>query len=183
MARSISNDETLSDDMVQEMYCRIDKYVKDSEKIIDSETGKINTFYIYVTIKNIYFQWFNQQRRFERFEFQEFDQGNALSDYDLSESVEEQFTKDEMEAAHQMLIDNIMEDLKQWYWYDEKLFKTYFLTDMSLRDVASETKISLTSIYNSVKNYKKYMIDSYAEDVEDFNNGDYHLIKNNYGKE
>lgn len=179
MALSICGDEQLSMDIVQEMYLRIDKYVKDESKVID-ENGDVNPFYIYVTIKNIYFKMFNDSKRvklvqlrdddfFYEYEFD--DQSNILT-----ETVEDENKKQQMEEAFQKTVDRIMQEAKSWHWYDEKLFKLYFLTDMSLRDVAKKTNISLTSIYNSVKNYKEFMTEKFSEDVEDFYNGDYDKI-------
>jgi len=76
-----------------------------------------------------------------------------------------------------VVIEKILAEIKDWHWYDEKLFKLYFMTDMSLRDVAKETKISLTSIYNSVKNYREFIYEKFNEDVEDLYNQDYNKIQ------
>jgi len=179
MALSICGDEQLSRDIVQEMYVRIDKYVKDESKLID-EDGSVNAFYIYVTIKNIYFKWFNDQKKLEMYQLRESDfynyTENYSSDHWLSESIYDEEEREDMEKAYQRTVDNIMIEAEKWHWYDEKLFNLYFLSDMSLRDVANQTKISLTSIYNSVKNYKQFMLEKFSEDVEDFFNGDYDKI-------
>lgn len=179
IALSICGDEQLSRDVVQEMYLRIQKYVKDESKIFN-EDGSINAFYVYVTIKNVYFKMYNEAKRIKFVPIRESD---FFEDYIfddeyniLSESLEEDKRQEDMEEAFQRTVDRIMVEAKQWHWYDEKLFRLYFLTDMSLRDVANETKISLTSIYNSVKNYKQFMLEKFSEDVEDFYNGDYDKI-------
>jgi predicted DNA-binding protein YlxM (UPF0122 family) len=49
-------------------------------------------------------------------------------------------------------IDDIIED---WYWYDKKLTKLYLNTNMSMRDISKETKISLSSIFNTLTNAKE----------------------------
>ena len=58
IALSICKDEHLANDLVQLMYIRILKYIKDIDKI--KVNGKINSLYIYVTIKNIYYQQKNK---------------------------------------------------------------------------------------------------------------------------
>ena len=48
-----------------------------------------------------------------------------------------------------------------------------------MRKLAKETHISVTSIFNSCKNYKDIIKSKFGEDFEDYLNGDFHLIKNN----
>ena len=48
---------------------------------------------------------------------------------------------------------------------------------MTLRQISGGTNISLTSIFNSIKNYKAILKNKFVEDIEDYLNGDYHLIK------
>ena len=82
-----------------------------------------------------------------------------------------------MEKAHDSVINAIFEEVSDWHWYDEKLFRLYFCTDKSLRDISNDTKISLTSIYNSCKNYKRIIKEKFGEDVMDLFNEDYDKIK------
>jgi hypothetical protein len=96
-------------------------------------------------------------------------------------SIDEQFTLfdnsnlEEQEAYNNicMLIDA---EIKQWHWYDEKLFKLYRDTDMSMRDIAKETNISLISIFNSIKNYKEILNTKFGNDYQDYINNDYNGI-------
>lgn len=181
MALSICGDDSLADDIVQDMYLRIDKYVTDITKIYDEDKDEINSFYIFVTIKNVFFHWFNQQRKFHAFELKEFDFNNedlqTYNDQLCDSSLDDDIEMLDMERANHVVIEKILAEIKDWHWYDEKLFKLYFMTDMSLRDVAKETKISLTSIYNSVKNYREFIYEKFNEDVEDLYNEDYSKIK------
>ena len=178
MALSICSDDQLADDIVQDMYIRIEKYVDDSDKIINPETGEINSFYIFVTMKNIYFHWFNQRMRMSAFEVKDFDffSEEEYNDGLCIDSLDDEANMLDMEYAHQQIVDSIAAEIKGWHWYDEKLFKLYFMTDMSLRDIAAETKISLSSIYNSIKNLRDLIKDKFGEDVEDYFNRDYDKI-------
>jgi len=47
---------------------------------------------------------------------------------------------------------------------------------MSLRQISKGANISLTSIFNSIKNYKAILRNKFIEDIEDYLNGDYHLL-------
>jgi DNA-directed RNA polymerase specialized sigma24 family protein len=180
IALSICKDEHLANDLVQLMYFRILKYIKDIDKI--KVNGKINSLYIYVTIKNLYYQHKNAEKKNTRLEYQDydsFDDSNNINYYpiNLTTSIDDEKNMISFEKAHQKLIDKIDNEIKTWHWYDEKLFRLYYYTDKSLRKIASETGISLTSIYNSCKNYKIIIEQKFGEDVADFFNKDYDKIK------
>lgn len=180
IALSICKDEHLANDLVQLMYFRILKYIKDVDKI--KVNGKINSLYIYVTIKNIYYQHKNKLKKKKRFEYKEYDcydESNDENNYSSSfvSTIEDEYNIIEYEQAHQKIINKIEKEIKTWHWYDEKLFRLYYYTDKSLRKIAKETSISLTSIYNSCKNYKEIIKDKYGEDIADLFNKDYDKIK------
>ena len=88
----------------------------------------------------------------------------------MTSSYEEDVDVVNMEIANQTLMNKIENEIQTWHWYDEKLFRLYYFTDKSLRKIAKETKISLTSIYNSCKNYRQIIEDKFGEDIEDFFN-------------
>ena len=48
-----------------------------------------------------------------------------------------------------------------------------------MRKLSADTNISVTSIFNSCKNYKEILNTKFAEDFQDYINGDFHLIKIN----
>jgi DNA-directed RNA polymerase specialized sigma subunit len=95
------------------------------------------------------------------------------------ESVEEGLEDvefDEQEAFHN-LVDSMSSEIMSWERYDIILSQLYFKTDLSLRDIANGSGISLMSIYNSIKNYKNILNNKFIDDYQDYMNGDYHLIK------
>ena len=177
IALSICKDESLAKELVQEMYLRLNKYIDNIDRI--TVDGKISSLYIYVTIKNLYYKHQNKRKNniiFQYKDYDSFDDGININD-NFKSSIEADVELSNMEEAHRKIMDKILKEVSTWYWYDEKLFKLYFFTDKSLRNIASETKISLTSIYNSCKNYKQILIEKFGEDVTDFFNKDYYQIK------
>ena len=83
-------------------------------------------------------------------------------------------------SAEERMISKIQSEVESWeHWYDRKLFKIYYETDISMRKLAKETNISVTSIFNSCKNYKELIKSKFGEDFEDYLNGDFDLIKTN----
>ena len=67
-------------------------------------------------------------------------------------------------------------ELNTWHWYDKSIYELYRDTDLSIRGMATETKISSVNIFHTLKKGKNIMRDKFKEDYEDFNNEDYNLI-------
>lgn len=150
-----------AEDIVQETYIALYKYA-DADKLLDA-AGNVRKGYVFFTLKSLFFQFYNKKMKVNKV------------------SIDEQFTLfdnsnlEEQEAYNNicMLIDA---EIKQWHWYDEKLFKLYRDTDMSMRDIAKETNISLISIFNSIKNYKEILNIKFGNDYQDYINNDYNGI-------
>ena len=76
--------------------------------------------------------------------------------------------------------------VNSFHWYDEMLFKLYMSDKktphnrsgkgLSMRALAEQTGISLTSIHNTITNCKNKINEELKEDIEDFNNGNYEMI-------
>lgn len=163
------------EDFIQEMYLRLDKYVKNESQIMYNETEP-NKFYIYITIKNLWSDYnkFKSKVFFTRIDDESFivsTEDDELMSEDDNQSI------DQIQARERIL-NSIESEVNSWeYWYDKKLFNLYYNSDMTMRKLAQETSISLTSIFNSCKNYKEIIKTKFGEDFEDYINGDYHLIK------
>jgi len=57
------------------------------------------------------------------------------------------------------------------------LFDTYVSNQKSMRKLSEETKISLTSVFNTLKNCKKRLQQNIGEDYLDYLYKDFELIK------
>lgn len=143
MARSFGADQELAQDIVQEMYIRLYRYVDDAEKIMYNDT-EVNTFFVYVTLRNMYTTLMKAKARFE------FVDVSILEDELIFEEAN-------VEAELEMLTlyEEIWDTADDWHWYDKKIFHLYHNTDMSIRTLADETKISARSIFNTLKNARE----------------------------
>ena len=176
MGLSMGIPSHLVEDFVQEMYLRLNKYVKSPDKIMYSETD-VNKFYVYITIKNLYNDYLKEKSKYHMVRLDDIDVV-----YEIVEPTPEAQKKSEIQKqkAEERLIDMIQQEVNGWdRWYDQKLFKVYYETDISMRKLSKDTNISVTSIFNSCKNYKQILNTKFAEDFQDYINGDFHLIKNN----
>ena len=174
MGLSIGIPKHLVEDFVHEMYLRLNKYVGDPEKIMYNEK-EVNKFYIYITLKNLWGDYAKARGKQKII---------RIDDYDVSFEIVDASAEDNVIYAKQSAEDKILKKIQvevdNWeHWYDRKLFKVYYETDISMRKLAKETNISVTSIFNSCKNYKDIIKSKFGEDFEDYLNGDFDLIKTN----
>ncbi len=156
MAKAFKISEDKANELVQEMYLRMYDYTKDVKRIMYNEK-EINTFYIYITLRNLYYSKFTSYKKKNKtILFSDIDEENFKHiinkmSYDIDEFEDNYKKKVNLEALYNK-IDSVIED---WYWYDKKLTKLYLNTDMSMRDISKETKISLSSIFNTLTNAKE----------------------------
>ena len=143
MVKSFGADQDLANDIVQEMYVRLYKYVEEPEKIMYNEQ-EVNTFFVYVTLRNMYATLMKAKSRF--------------TFVDISQIEDELIFEEANTDAEQALVqlyDEIWEQTDEWHWYDKKLFGLYHNTDMSIRTLEKQTKISARSIFNTLKNARE----------------------------
>lgn len=173
MGLSIGIPEDIVEDFVHETYLRLNKYVDNPEKIMFNET-EINKFYVYITIKNL---WSDYSKAKSKYIVYRMDNYDSEYTFNTSDNMIYEEVNYEKEMAEASILSKINEEVESWdHWYDKKLFKLYYKTDMSMRKLAKETKISVTSIFNSCKNYKDILRSKFGEDFEDYLNGDFNLI-------
>lgn len=165
MVLGMGASKDIAEDIVQSMYLRIDKYVKDDKKIMYSN-DEINRFFIYVTLKNMFLSY--KKSKYFFYEIRE-------DEYQTDELLYSDFNYD-MEKSFVNLVSKIEEEISSWHNYDRILSEKYFKSDYSLRDISVGTGISLTSIFNTIRTNKKILREKFSEDWEDFKNGDYNLI-------
>jgi DNA-directed RNA polymerase specialized sigma24 family protein len=150
-----------AEDIVQESYIALHKYA-DESKLLDVN-GKVRKGYMYFTLRSLYYQYYNKKKKVNKVDvdgcWELFDDSN----------IEEHKAYNEI----CLLID---EEIKNWDWYDRKLFKLYRDTDLSMRDIAKETGISLISIFHSLKNHKAVLKDKFQKNYTDYIENDYNSI-------
>ena len=159
MAKSFGLSDDDANEIVQEMYLRLYDYTRDVEKIMYNKK-EVNTFYIYITLRNLYYSGFtnygktNKNKKMILFSEIESDTFNRLISRiaEDSDEINDEIMK---KINLDVLCDKIDDVIEDWYWYDKKLTKLYLNTDMSMRDISKETKISLSSIFNTLTNAKE----------------------------
>ena len=151
-----------AEDIVQEMYLRLNRYVEEPDRIMYK--GEPNKLFVWVTLRNMVR---NFQNKKDLLVF-----SGDMVEYDKEEDA---FDYGEAEAFER-LIEKIWESTTELHWYDKKMFEIYHTTEMSMRDIEKETKISLYSIFDTLKKTKNYVREKIQEDYEDYENQDYDQI-------
>jgi DNA-directed RNA polymerase specialized sigma24 family protein len=154
-------EDLYAEDLVQECYLRLYKYTK-PENVITN--GQINKGFMYFTLRNMYLYACRNKGKFEGFDIEAIQIKDEPSQLDKHE-------------AYLKILGKIENEVDSWHWYDQKLFELYRDTDLSIRDIAAETKISSSSIFNTLKNCKQKIRLAVGEDYTDYKNEDYELIK------
>jgi len=151
-----------AEDIVQEMYIRLNRYVEEPDRIMYK--GEPNKLFVWVTLRNMVRNFQNKKDL-------------LVFSGDMVEYDKEEDAFDYVEAeAFERLIEKIWESTTELHWYDKKMFEIYHTTEMSMRDIEKETKISLYSIFDTLKKTKSYVREKIQEDYEDYENQDYDQI-------
>jgi predicted DNA-binding protein YlxM (UPF0122 family) len=141
------------------MYLRVTKYVAYDKIVTD---GKVNKGYVWCVLRSMYFTHLAEKKR---------QQNVAIGEGFL---IEDRIN--EIDENYGVLLHKIDNEMKTWHWYDTMLFKLYKDSNKSMRDLAEETNISLTNIYNTIKHCKERLRENVGEDYTDFVNEDYELL-------
>jgi len=151
-----------AEDIVQEAYLRLDRYCK-PENVI--QNGQVNKGFMYFVLRNLYLLHVKSEKK------------NEMVNLDNLPLLKDEPTNRPKEEAYARMLGKIYEEVDTWHWYDKQLFTIYKDTDLSIRDIAKETTISSSSIFNTLKNCKSKVRTKFKEDYEDYKNTDYELIK------
>jgi RNA polymerase sigma factor (sigma-70 family) len=149
-------------DLVQDMYIRLDRLVKDPQKMMYGD--EVNRYYVWTTLRNMYFSKLKKDRASIFYELRDSDE-SEIDDYDTLE-----------DDAFRSITDKIDNITSKWSIYDKKLFELYFIKGLSLRAIAKGSKIGLTSIHTSILNYKQILRENQSEDLIDYFNQDFDKI-------
>jgi len=163
MAKAMGCPDHLIHDVVQDVYLKIVE-MKNPQKILYGEDD-VNHFYVYLTIRSVFLSVLQEEKR-----------STSIPRVELSLYLEHDPVDMEKEEAWERLWCKISSQIDTFGRYGSKLTNSYFKSDRSMRQMAEESGISLTSIFNSIKKYKAYLQEEFSEDYEDYINRDFDKI-------
>ncbi|MFY8170483.1 MAG: RNA polymerase sigma factor [Candidatus Fonsibacter sp.] len=149
-----------AEDLVQEMYIRFLNKNKENAVIVN---GQVNRYYVFLTLRSLFLDFYRKKSK--------------IIKVDISEILTlQQIDELENHEAFGSLMNRVHEEMQNWHHYDRLLFKLYKDSDLSMREIAGETKISLRSIFITLKHCKERINENVKEDYLDYVNKDYELI-------
>ena len=75
------------------------------------------------------------------------------------------------------MYDKIIDEMESWHWYDRELFLLITSGKVSMRKFSRESRISLSSVANTMNKCKKRLRLVIGEDYEDYVNKEYERIR------
>ena len=162
MLVNLGCDIDVAKDLVQDMYLRMHRLVKDEKRIMYKDD--VNRYFVWITLRNLYYSYLKDKRNSIFYEILENDEV-VQSEYDIAE-----------DDAFENIMTQINEIISDWTVYDKRLFELYFIQGLSLRAISKGAKIGLTSIHNSILNQKAIIRDHLSEDLIDYFNQDFDKI-------
>ena len=159
---------SIAEDIVQEMYIKIHKSCATVKKIMFNE-DEINDGYIRVTLMNLYRDYYRSKSRFTIISLDDNEiEAKKLEDKEYKDAIgseikllkENQSDIDFLKRIA-MLIDEFDDD------YNRNAARSYFLSNLTLREVSELSGISLTSLFNSVKHYKAMLWQELGEELSE----------------
>lgn len=148
-----------AEDLVQEMYLRLNRNKQPEQIIID---GKVNEIYIYLTLKSVFLNFKKAKEQISK--------NNNLPLF------LEHVDNNEYHEAQQRFSERIQAEINKWHWYDAMLFRLYLDSGKSMRDISQGTNISLRSVFDTLKECKQRIKTNCKDDYLDLVNNDLELI-------
>jgi len=137
-------------DFIQDTYLKI--YEMDDVSRILLDNGEVNMYYIYFALRSRVVDYYRQNK---------LDYVGDIRDTDMD---------DELDIDNEVLLMNlyqgIMTYVDQFGAYGSKLCKVYLPTSTSLRQLATDSGISVTSIHHSMKQYKAFIREEFEDEYE-----------------
>ena len=158
-------EDFFAEDIVQESYIKIIKYVRKEQIIKDGEVRKA---YMYFILRNMFLDFKKQKNNKNKV-------SADVLNY-LGEGISNDLEEIEKADALNRIFDKVDTVVRDLHWYDEMLFNLYRTTGKSMRTISKETGISTSSIFTTLKHCKDTIREEVGEDYTDYLNEEYELI-------
>lgn len=131
------------DDCVQNMYLKLAEIqqTEGSLQRLTNASGGVNTFYIFKILQSAVINVYRAENKV----------------YDHEAEFNPMESPDEAEYKYQELMHKIKGVIDTMHEYDQMILELYFVYGHSLRQIEKRTGITVTSVYNTLKNAKQHI--------------------------
>tara|TARA_R100000541_G_scaffold46631_1_gene53743 strand:+ start:1732 stop:2211 length:480 start_codon:yes stop_codon:yes gene_type:complete len=133
------NSET-SEDVVQEMYLKINTTLSKGTNIMYNET-EINHFYIFRTLRTMFLDLIRKEKKVVLIDIEKAQLPPAPNEVNFSTEY-----------------NKFLNNLDNFHWYDKKVFE-YIEAGESIASLSEKTKISYYSLYNTYRRVKQTLLE------------------------
>ena len=137
IVRSFGCNEWTAEDIVGEMYIKLDRVIKQGKDI--TRDGEINHFYVFKVLTSIFLDLKRKEAKYILVELEDYN--------DPHNEIEVQYLKN---------YERNLETLQGLYWYDQKVFDIVESGE-SISELSRKTNISYYSLYNTYKKVKRIL--------------------------
>lgn len=124
------------EDIVQDFYIKV--YKNNITTVIEGDKPNFN--YCWMVLRNLYYD--THKKKVQTLNIDEL----------LTISFDDDLSK---ELEKERIQQSIEKEMQNWEWFDQQLFLLYLRSGKSMRELEAETKISLTSIFHTIKKCKQ----------------------------
>lgn len=167
---SLGCDETIAQDIVQEMYIKVDSYIKRRNADIMFNKNEVNYYFFWITLKNMYFDYRRKKSKDPIVYVEQVtpvrdmplpDEYEDVDNYDMHRAVIEWYdSKDYIDITQaEDLITYDKEQLNNYYL--RKIFEECFLDGKKVSELSRDTKITYWSLRNTIKIIKNQINELY----------------------
>lgn len=149
-----------AEDIVQETYIKLMQGGGIKKAVVN---GEINRAFMYISLRNHVVSYHRSKGKIQKVE--------------LDERMEYEEGNIERHIAISIVDQKIQAEINKWHWYDRDMFMHYMSSGRSQREIADRSKISLSSISNTIVNCKNKLREKVGEDMEDIFNMEYNRVK------
>lgn len=130
-----------AEDIVMEMYIKIDRLVKAGTDIMYNEQ-EVNYYYVYRTLQTLFLDLKRKEKKVE-----------VLGLEEITKEIQQ-----DLHIDYQVLYDKLNKEMESLYWYDRKVFEIIDSGE-SFQSLSDKTNISYYSLYNTYRKVKKHLKD------------------------
>jgi DNA-directed RNA polymerase specialized sigma24 family protein len=157
----------IAEDYVQEMYIKIHNYSQRGADLMYNET-EVNYFFIYVTLKNMYYDDIKSKKRYsfleiednQTFEEVEYSEG----DFDIQSKAVKKWLKD---LNYEIDREQEYSQYQASLCYIRFIYQKIFIEGITVQQLSNETKLSYWSIRNTVVRIKQQIKDGSSSKSKD----------------
>jgi len=170
MVSKLGCNKSMVEDVVQDMYIKIHTQQQKGKNIFYGKD--VNKFYIWMVLRSIYIDYLRNENK------------SVFCGFNDTESLDNILSNHEDDSTHYVhdndydlynLYNDIQKEIDSWdekglFPYNKTVFTAYMETSVSLRQLAKDTNVSLSSIVNTISKGKEKLKEKFGSDISSYFN-------------